>query len=181
MAAIVHGPGPDAGRLARLLREAGRAEHDYLPEERVAGYLSRLAHGEVECLAAVDGGTLGAALLYSRFGPVHPVPGSFLRLAGLYVEEVVVTGDWRRSGWSRRLLARLREIEGAGPDIYIDCDAANGASVAMMRAAGYVRVTDYDDPDRTEPPSRRRTTSVFRQPGRPARRPEPARGAVTIG
>ena len=158
----------DVPQLAGLLREAGRAEHDYLPPERITHYLSRLEEGTIRCVPAVRDGVLGAALLYSRFGPVCPVPGSFLRIEGLYVEEVMVTDDWRRSGWSQRLLARLRMIEGPELDVYIDCDAANTASVAMMTAAGYTRVAEYDDPDRAEPPTGHRTTALFRHPGRPA-------------
>jgi hypothetical protein len=162
----------DMNQLAGLLHEAECAEHDYLPRERIKGYLSRLDQGSLNCIAAVRDGVPGAALLYSRFGPVYPVPGSFLRLEGLYVEEVVVTRDWRRSGWSQTLLTKLREVEGAGPDIYIDCDAENDASVAMMGSAGYAHVVNYDDPDRAEMPSRSRTTSLFRHPGCPHDQPE---------
>ncbi|MBT2208334.1 MULTISPECIES: GNAT family N-acetyltransferase [Actinomadura] len=171
----------DAARLADLLREAGRAEHDHLPEERVAGYLARLRGGELRCIAAVDGEVVGAAVLYSRFGPLHPIPGGFLRLEGLYVDEVVVTGAWRRHGWSRTLLAGIREVEGHGPDIYIDCDAANLASVAMMGSAGFGHLADYDDPARAASPSRPRTTSLFRHPGRPVGASgAPAKGAVGV-
>ncbi|XVQ09763.1 GNAT family N-acetyltransferase [Spirillospora sp. CA-255316] len=170
--------GLDTGQLAGLLREAGGAEHDFLPAERVADYLARLQEGGLHCIWAARDGVLGAALLYSRFGPVYPVPGSYLRLEGFYVEEVMVTRAWRRHGWSRTLLRRLREVVGAGPDIYIDCDAANAASVAMMRSAEYVHVTDYDDPRRAEPPSRRRITSLFRHPGRPVHHNQ---GGMTVG
>ncbi|MFD0685875.1 GNAT family N-acetyltransferase [Actinomadura fibrosa] len=172
----------DTGQLAGLLREAGGAEHDFLPADRAADYLSRLDQGAVRCIWAVQDGVLGAALLYSRFGPLLPIAGAFLRLEGIYVEEVMVTSAWRRAGWSRTLLNRLREIVGTGPDIYIDCDAANAASVAMMGSAGYVHLADYDDPDRVEPPSRHRTTSLFRHPGRPARLVQAAaRGGMTVG
>lgn len=156
---------PDGEQLAGLLREAGDAEHDFLPADRVASYLARLAEGGVRCIWAAEGGVLGAALLYSRFGPLQPVPGSYLRLEGCYVDEVMVTRDWRGNGWSRTLLNRLREVVGPGPDIYIDCDAANTASLAMMRSAGYTHVADYADSDRAEPPSPYRTTSLFRHPG----------------
>ena len=160
---------PDGELLAGLLREAGEAEHDFLPAGRVEAYLNRLAEGGVRCIWAVQGGVLGAALLYSRFGPLHPVPGSYLRLDGLYVDEVVVTRDWRGNGWSRALLDGLREVVGPGPDIYIDCDASNAASLAMMRSAGYTHLADYADADRADPPSPYRTTSLFRHPGRPVR------------
>lgn len=173
MAATYQGPDGeiDMKQLAGLLHEAGCAEHDYLPHERIKGYLSRLDKGSLNCIAAVGDEMLGAALLYSRFGPLYPVPGAFLRLEGLYVEEVVVTRDWRRNGWSQMLLTRLRDIEGPGPDIYIDCDAENDASVAMVGSAGYARVASYADPDRAEP-SRSRTTSLFRHPGYPMTQPE---------
>jgi GNAT superfamily N-acetyltransferase len=171
----------DIEQLAGLLREAGGAEHDFLPAERAAGYLARLADGGVRCIWAARDGVLGAALLYSRFGPLRPVPGSYLRLEGFYVEEVMVARDWRRNGWSRTLLNKLREVVGPGPDIYIDCDAANAASVAMMRSADYAHVADYDDPDRAEPPSPHRTTSLFRHPGRPARPERHAQGGMMVG
>ncbi|MGP4025924.1 GNAT family N-acetyltransferase [Actinomadura sp. 3N407] len=176
--------GLDTGQLADLLREAGGAEHDFLPPERVTGYLARLEEGGVRCIRAVQDGVLGAALLYSRFGPLYPVAGSYLRLEGLYVEEVMVTRGWRGNGWSRTLLNKLREVAGTGPDIYVDCDAANEASVAMMGSAGYVHVADYDDPYRAKAPSRGRTTSLFRHPGRPARPVRAGRraqGGMTVG
>lgn len=162
----------DREQLAGILREAGGAEHDFLPADRIAGYLSRLEDGILHCIAAARDEELGAALLYSRFGPLYPVPGSFLRLEGLYVEEVVVTRGWRHHGWSRKLLARLRELEGSTPDIYIDCDARNEVSMSMMRSAGYTHVADYDDPDRSEPDTGARTTLLFRHPGRPATDPK---------
>lgn len=162
----------DARQLAGLLREAGLAEYDFMPGDRIAGYLARLHAGGLHCIGAVGDGVLGAALLYTRFGPLFPVAGGFLRLEGLYVEEVMVTRPWRRHGWSGRLLATLRQVEGDEPDIYIDCDAANAASVAMMCSAGYAHVGDYPDPDRGRP-ARARTTSLFRHPGRPARQPVP--------
>jgi len=171
----------DAKRLANLLAEAGHAEHDYLPEERITGYLARLEQGTLECISAVEEEVLVAALLYSRFGPLYPAPGSFLRLSGLYVDEVVVSRHWRRNGWSRRLLAKLREIASTELDIYIDCDAANAASVAMMHSAGYLHVADYADQDRTTSSAHTRTTSLFRQPGRPVCQPRPAPGVVAVG
>lgn len=157
---------PDSEQLAGLLREAGEAEYNFLPADRIACYLARLADGGVRCIWAAQGGVLGAALLYSRFGPLHPVPGSHLRLEGFYVDEVMVRRDCRGNGWSRTLLNKLREVVGPGPDIYIDCDAANAASRAMMKSAGYTHIADYDDPGRAEPPSPYRTTSLFRHPGR---------------
>lgn len=170
MAVVCAGSGEevDTSLLAELLATAARAPHDYLPVDRIAGYLSRLDEGSMACLAGVRDGQLGAALLYSRFASVYPVPGSFLCLSGLYVDEVAVMPAWQRQGWSRSLLARLRDVEGGGPDIYIDCDARNGASLAMMRAAGFAHIADYPDPRRSAPASAPRITSLFRQPGQPA-------------
>lgn len=157
----------DTSQLSGLLAIAARVPHDYLPVERIAGYLSRLGQGSLACLAGIQDGQLCAALLYSRFGPVYPVPGSFLCLTGVYVDEVAVMPAWQRKGWSRSLLTRLREVEGGELDIYIDCDTHNRASVAMMRAAGFQHIANYADSRRSGPTSAPRITSLFRQPGQP--------------
>ena len=169
MAVVCAGSGEevDTSQLTELLAMAAGAPLDYLPVERISDYVSRLNEGSMACLVAVQDGQLGAVLLYSRFASVYPVSGSFLCLSGLYVDEIVVRPAWQRKGWSRSLLARLRDVAGDEPDIYADCDADNRVSIALLRAAGFQHIANYADPHRSSSPSARRITSLFRQPGQP--------------
>ncbi|MEV6976577.1 hypothetical protein [Kitasatospora sp. NPDC093806] len=156
----------DRRQLAGLLREAGRAPDNWFPVERIPHYLEEIDRGVVRCIAGTEDGVLGAALLYSPFGPVRPLPDGYLVLQGLYIDEVAVTEEWRGRGWSGRLFARLREVEGPEPDVYVDCAARNLASVMMIRSAGYAHVLDYPDPERSEPAGPVRVSSLFRHTGR---------------
>lgn len=150
----------DIEALCALIFEHGPNPWNHLPRVEVTAHLHGIADGSTRAiLAEGEGGLLGfvSRVLTTWFHEHQPLGRGDDEHA--YICEAVIHRDMAGRGLGSALLRQVvTDIRSEGiSDIYIDRHEENAASAGMMRKAGFVEITRYDDPER-RPNGSRRTT-----------------------
>ncbi|UCJ16511.1 GNAT family N-acetyltransferase [Pseudomonas sp. MM211] len=150
----------DIEALCALIFEHGPNPWNHLPHAEVTAHLHGIAAGSTRALLAEgEGGLLGfvSYVLTTWFHEYQPLGRGDDEHA--YICEAVTHRDMAGRGLGSALLRQVvTDIRSEGiSDIYIDRHEENAASAGMMRKAGFVEITRYDDPER-RPNGSRRTT-----------------------
>ena len=154
----------DLPGLRALIFDHGANIWNYLPEDGIGEHLEDIARGRAYGVLALEKGqligavTFGLSTDFDRYLPeqARGTPQG-------YVSEAVVRRDRVGRGLGTRLLREaLAEIDKLGADVvFIDRHEENLASAGMMRAAGFVEIETYVDPQR-RPHGSGRTTVCWK-------------------
>lgn len=150
----------DIEALCALIFEHGPNPWNHLPRAEVTAHLQGIADGSTRALLAEGEAGLLGFVSHVRTTWFHEhQPLSRCDDEHAYICEAVTHRNMAGRGLGSALLRQVvADIRGEGiMDIYIDRHEENAASAGMMRKAGFVEISTYDDGER-RPNGSRRTT-----------------------
>lgn len=161
--------GEDVPALCAFIFEHGPNPWNFLPEAAVREHLRGIAEGVVQALLVEQGGRLAGFVTFlpsRQFSTYQPEARRDLPQA--YIGEAVVHRALAGQGLGSALLnATVAALASQGiHDIYIERHEENPGSAGMMRKAGFVERSTFDDPQRRAGGSRRTTLCYLLLPTR---------------
>lgn len=160
----------DIDALCALIFEHGPNLWNHLPHADVTAHLQGVADGSTRALIAEREGRLLGFVSHVRTTWFHEhQPLRRQDDAHVYICEAVIHRDMAGRGLGSELLRQVvTAIQAEGvEDIYIDRHEENAASAGMMRKAGFVEISTYDDAERRPGGSRRTTLCRWQPPSQP--------------
>jgi len=157
----------DVDALCALIFEHGANPWNHLPRAEVLAHLHGIGDGSTRAVLAEEEGRLLGFVSHVRTTWFHEYqPLGRQDDAHAYVCEAVIHRDMAGRGLGSELLRQVVEaIHADGlDDIYIDRHEENAASAGMMRKAGFIEISTYDDAERRPNGSRRTTLCRWQTP-----------------
>lgn len=150
----------DVPALCAFIFEHGPNPWNFLPPAAVREHLQGIAEGVVQALLVEQGDRLAGFVTFlpsRQFNAYQPEARRDLPQA--YIGEAVVDRALAGQGLGSALLqAAVAALASQGiRDIYIERHEQNPGSAGMMRKAGFVERSTFDDPQRRAGGSRRTT------------------------
>lgn len=157
----------DIDALCALIFEHGANPWNHLPRAEVLAHLHDIGDGSTRAVLAEEQGRLLGFVSHVSTTWFHAhQPLGREDDAHAYICEAVIHRDMAGRGLGSALLRQVvASIRAEGIlDIYIDRHEENAASAGMMRKAGFVEISTYDDAERRPNGSRRTTLCRWQTP-----------------
>ena len=155
----------DLTAIHGLIMEHGPNQWNWLPEDGVASTLDELRTGLAGAVVADNGQRLLGALVYRQEDHFpHLRPHDVAPAQCGFLVEAVVSREAAGQGLGTRLMQAACDGLATRGITWITADRheENAASAGMMRRAGLVLVSTFDDPERRPHGSRRTSVCAVR-------------------
>jgi len=150
----------DIAAMNAFIFEHGTNQWNFLPADDVAAHLGAIADGRTQAVLAESAWILRGFVTFMTARTMTRYQSrEHIGYPHGYVCEAVVHREYAGRGLGTRLLKEAVSRLGAQgfKEIYIERHEENLPSAGMMRKAGFVEVTSFDDPQRRSSGSRRTT------------------------